>query len=99
MKTCLALAVALLLGPATLRAQDGEQRAMAAPAPLGESTQFLFLSVLDGLYQDGVSTEDVERILLRAEKQAYTHFIHSCPVCAPVVWALAAYRARPNRCT
>lgn len=61
----------------------------------GETAQFIFYSVLEGLYTDGVSNEDVDQILLRKENQSYYHFIYSCPICTPTIWALEAYRARP----
>ena len=99
MKACLALAVALLLAPATLRAQGAAPLVPDPGSALNDNTQFIFLSVLEGLYEDGVENEDVERILLREEKQSYTHFVYSCPVCTPVVWALEAYRARPKQFT
>lgn len=46
-----------------------------------DAQRFLFHSILEGLYEDGVSTEDVDRILLKREKEDYFHFIHACPVC------------------
>ena len=99
MKACLALAVALLLGPATIRAQGGKPLAPDPPGALNENTQFIFLSVLEGLYEDGVASEDVDQILRRAEGHSPAHFVYSCPVCTPVVWALEAYRARPGQFT
>jgi hypothetical protein len=80
--------------------------ALAAPAAapgntrpssqLDETGRFIFYSVLEGLYEDGVSTEDAAQILLRKEKQTYFHFIYSCPICNPTIWALETYRARPQ---
>ncbi|MGC6565630.1 MAG: hypothetical protein ACON38_08475 [Akkermansiaceae bacterium] len=61
-----------------------------------DAQRFLFHSILEGLYEDGVSTEDVDRILLKREKEDYFHFIHACPVCMGSVWAFEAYRHRPK---
>lgn len=70
--------------------------ARAARPEFDETTQFIFYSVLEGLYDDGVSTEDVEQILMRNEGEEYFHFIYACPVCMASIWALDAYRARPE---
>jgi hypothetical protein len=71
--------------------------ALAAPptSQTDETSQFIFFSVLEGLYEDGLSTEDVARILMKREKESYFHFIYSCPVCNATIWALEAYQARP----
>ncbi len=66
------------------------------PSQLDETGRFIFFSVLEGLYEDGVSTEDAAQILLRKEKQNYFHFIYSCPICNPTIWALETYRSRPR---
>lgn len=62
-----------------------------------EATRFIFHSVLEGLYEDGLSTEDVDQILLRKEKQSYFHFIYACPICQASIWALETYRSRPKQ--
>src|SRR6185369_275861 len=66
--------------------------------------QLVFFSVLEGLYVDGVSNEDVDRILAVDElKQPNLreHFVInacascSCPICHPAAEALLTYRGRP----
>lgn len=69
MKTSLfAIALGLITSVATL-----------APAPLvaaeagrenkiDETSQFIFHSVLEGLYEDGLTNDDVAQILMRREK-------------------------------
>ena len=64
---------------------------------IDETARFIFYSVLEGLYEDGLSTEDVAQILMKKEKQAYFHFIYSCPICNATIWALEAYRERPKQ--
>jgi hypothetical protein len=77
-----------------------------APAPLiaaeaarenkiDETSQFIFHSVLEGLYEDGLTNDDVAQILMRREKESYFHFIYACPVCNATIWALQAYESRP----
>ena len=62
-----------------------------------ETTRFIFYSVLEGLYEDGLSNADVDQILLKKEGQSYFHFIYACPICTSTIWALQTYRARPTR--
>lgn len=62
----------------------------------GAAHKFLFLAVLEGLYEDGVSRDDTARILHREEGQSYTHFISHCPLCESVLEAIEVYAARPN---
>ncbi len=79
---------------------------MSAPPPAGvsshedptfdEGSRFIFFAVLEGLYEDGVSNADVDQILLRKPGQGYFHFIYACPVCTATIWALEAYRKRPD---
>ena len=71
--------------------------APAEESRFGETQRFIFHSILEGLYEDGVSTEDVERILMRREAEEYFHFIYACPVCMASVWAFDAYRVRPEK--
>ena len=61
-----------------------------------ETQRFIFYSVLEGCYEDGLSNDDVSHILMRKEKQAYFHFIYACPICTATIWALEAYQARPQ---
>jgi len=64
---------------------------------IDETARFIFYSVLEGLYEDGLSKEDVTQILMKREKETYFHFILACPVCTPAIWALEAYLARPDQ--
>ncbi|MGI9239472.1 MAG: hypothetical protein ACR2RV_01650 [Verrucomicrobiales bacterium] len=72
-------------------------QAAAAESRFGATQRFIFQSILEGLYEDGVSTEDVEQILMRREREEYFHFIYACPVCTASVWAFEAYRDRPEK--
>lgn len=62
---------------------------------LDETSRFIFYSVLEGLYEDGLTNRDVEQILLK-KGTSYFHFIYACPICTATVWALEAYRSRPE---
>ena len=91
---CLALCVATVVAPfapVPLRAAEEVRR-----KGMDEATRFIFYSVLEGLYEDGLSREDVAQILMKREKEAYFHFIYACPVCNATIWALEAYQARPD---
>src|SRR5262249_30538104 len=74
---------------------------VAAGAPsaseIDSTTRFIFYSTLEGLYEDGVSNQDVDQILLRKDHQSYSHFIYACPICTTTIWALQAYRSRPEQ--
>ncbi|NNE92968.1 MAG: hypothetical protein HKN23_15090 [Verrucomicrobiales bacterium] len=72
-------------------------QAPATESKIDETKTFIFHSILEGLYEDGVSTEDVEQILLRRDDEEYFHFIYSCPVCTASIWAFEAYRHRPEK--
>lgn len=60
-----------------------------------ETSRFIFYSVLEGLYEDGLSTADVDRILMKNEGESYFHFVYACPICTATIWALETYRDRP----
>jgi hypothetical protein len=64
---------------------------------IDDTSRFIFYGVLEGLYEDGLSNKDVDQILMKKEKQTYFHFIYACPVCGATIWALEAYRGRPER--
>jgi hypothetical protein len=92
---CLVLGVSTLVAPfasVPLRAAESAQR-----SEMDQTTRFIFYSVLEGLYEDGLSKEDVTQILMKREKETYFHFIYACPVCNPTIWALEAYLARPDQ--
>lgn len=63
---------------------------------LDETSRFIFYSVLEGLYEDGLSNEDVDQILMKKEGQSYFHFIYACPICTATIWAMEADRSRPE---
>ena len=74
--------------------------ALSAPSSRAEKDfddgyRFIFYAVLDGCFEDGISTEDVSQILKGGEKGAYSHFIYACPICTPTIHALEVYRSRP----
>lgn len=54
----------------------------------------VFFAVLEGLYEDGVATTDVERILLQDEAKQLMHFVPGCPLCMPARDAFRVYRTR-----
>jgi len=63
--------------------------------------RFIFYAVMEGCYEDGLSSNDVAQILLKNEKvksysTVYAHFIYACPVCMPTIHALEAYQSRPS---
>ena len=60
-----------------------------------DAHRFIFYAVLEGCFEDGISTEDVSQILKGGEKGAYSHFIYACPICTPTIHALEVYRSRP----
>ena len=95
MKILSSIAVLALLLASVSQAE--EKRAEARRDEIDETSRFIFYSVLEGLYEDGLSNEDVDQILMKKGKQGYFHFIYACPVCGATIWALQAYRARPER--
>lgn len=60
--------------------------------------QTVFFAVVEGLYADGVSNEDVDLIVppdpKSGEPTMTEHFIYACPLCSPAFDALRLYRAR-----
>ena len=58
--------------------------------------QLVFFSVLDGCFQDGLTDADVDQILRKTPNGQLEHFIYSCPICTATMYALEAYRARPD---
>jgi hypothetical protein len=76
-----------------------EVRAVAEGQQEGDfdgTTRFLFYSVLEGCYEDGLTNAEVDQILLKRDKQSYYHFIYACPICTATIWAFEAYRKRPG---
>lgn len=91
-----AMKTALLLLCAALALGAPHACAAGLDHDFDPTARFIFCAVLEGLYQDGLSTEDVAQILMKKEKQSYFHFIYACPICTPTIWALETYRARPE---
>lgn len=64
--------------------------------PFDDTYQFIFFSVLEGLYRDGVSDADVNSLLATDGKDGgYLNFIYTCPICMPVEGAIETYKLRP----
>jgi hypothetical protein len=74
--------------------------ALTSPSPraadFDDAHRFIFYAVLEGCFEDGLSTEDASQILQRREKESYFHFIYACPICMPTIHALEIYRSRPS---
>ena len=94
MKVLLSFLLASLLGAGFSCAQT-DPTSHLARGEVDATSRFIFYSVLEGLYEDGVSNQDVDQILMKKEKQTYFHFIYACPICTATIWALEAYRSRP----
>lgn len=57
--------------------------------------RLIFYAVLEGLYEDGVSTKDARCILGETKGPlSATNFVPGCPVCIPAVEALRVYVGR-----
>jgi hypothetical protein len=63
-------------------------------------TPLVFFAVLEGLYADGVSNEDVDAILAMdpttKRPRFEEHFVPQCPLCHPAFDAFVVYRSRPD---
>ena len=62
--------------------------------PNSEFRQFIFFAVVEGLYEDGVSSETVDLII--PYNDFYEHFIYGCSMCMPTYDALTLYRGRDS---
>jgi len=62
-----------------------------------DTHRFVYYAVLEGCYEDGLSSRDLNQILLKQEKGPHLHFIYGCPLCMPAIHAFEAYRSRPER--
>lgn len=60
-----------------------------------DAHRFVFYAVLEGCYEDGLSSNDVARVLMQREGEFYYHFIYSCPLCTPALHAFNVYRSQP----
>src|SRR5713101_4867730 len=96
MKTILRLAAIIAVSFAVSTRAQASGKGRALDSEIDDTSRFIFYSVLEGLYEDGLSNKDVEQILMKKEKQSYFHFISACPICTATVRALEAYRVRPE---
>ncbi|MEM7600395.1 MAG: hypothetical protein AAF357_03145 [Verrucomicrobiota bacterium] len=62
----------------------------------GDAYQLVYFGVLEGLFRDGVTTEEVDLILTESKTGTYDHFIYACPICMATIHALEFYRERPR---
>lgn len=92
MKRWMGLGLAVVLAGC---AATGAVKKGASRVESQEGMRFIFFEVLEGLYEDGVSNEDVDRILARKDGSGYRNFIYGCEICTATIQALEAYRARP----
>ena len=89
-----AVSCSLLLLAAQAPAADDRR---AGFERFGPAYQFVFFSVLEGLYQDGATQADVDRVLMRrSPEHGLEHFIYSCPICTAVQLAIELYGQRPD---
>jgi hypothetical protein len=89
------VALTLLKGAGTPASNNAR-----ADWPQTRASQLIFFAVLEGLYRDGVSNEDVDLIIPpdkngkgRFEQE---HFVYACPLCHPAFEAFRLYRQREN---
>ena len=69
----------------------------AAPTKdFDDNYRFIFYAVLEGCYEDGIATTNVDQILLMNTNVGFVHFVYACPICLPTIHALEAYRSRPK---
>jgi len=87
----LAICATLLL--AGQKQEDGSAKTYE---DFGAAHQMIFFSVLEGLYEDGVTTDEVHRILMKRPEHGYEHFIYSCPLCTAAFQAFEVYLNRPD---
>lgn len=97
MKNLLSLTLmTLLMAAVSAPAQTTTRKGSQIPE-FDDTARFIFYSVLEGLYEDGLSNEDVDQVLMKNPGQSYFHFIYACPVCNATIWALESYRTRPEQ--
>jgi len=102
MKSYRALMVAAVAVLGALSLRGDTQRPRDKPRVIDSAylPQLVFYAVLEGLYEDGVSTDDVNRILAvdprTRQPQFHEHFVDACPLCAPAFDAFVLYRSRPR---
>ena len=70
--------------------------APASAKDFDDNYRFIFYAVLQGCYEDGIATTNVDQILLMNTNVGHVHFVYACPICMPTIHALEAYRSRPQ---
>lgn len=82
-----------------LPAKSQPPRAPAGVVPVRADPyeQHIFFAILEGLYQDGVSNDVVDKIIVIDDQTKYpANFVWACPVCMPAYNAFHLYRGRPS---
>lgn len=74
---------------------------LESPAWVGnQASQLIFLAVLEGLYRDGPSNDDIDLMIPPSKDGGLPrfndHFVYACPLCHPAYEALRLYRMRPR---
>lgn len=64
---------------------------------IDDTERFIFFSVLEGLYADGLHDDEVDMLLRQTSDGAHVHFIYGCPICMWTIRALESYRQRPGK--
>lgn len=75
---------------------DGEN---PPPGAYDDAHQFIFFAVLEGCYADGITNEDLDFIIPKAEngmRKMTTNFVLQCPLCNPAHDAFSLYASRPH---
>ena len=97
MKRIRTLLFFLLSGLLVLLPESGKSQDEVRMDYFGEGYQLVYFGVLEGLFQDGVKSKEVDLILKQTEDGiAYEHFIYACPICMATIHALELYRDRPR---
>ncbi len=68
----------------------------ASAKDFDDNYRFIFYAVLEGCYEDGIATTNIDQILLMNTNVGFVHFVYACPICTPTIHALEAYRSRPK---
>ena len=69
------------------------ETARVEPPPVRNPERFLFLAVLEGLYEEGVDPA-LAAALIGPDRLG--HFVDKCPLCEPVRFAFETYAAHPQ---
>ena len=66
-------------------------------ADYGEYHRFVFYAVLEGCYEDGLTSADIDHIIPKAEngkREMSASFVYTCPLCHPAFEAFRLYGSR-----